>query len=200
MGVTPGSWLIVRKFAMGRSDGISSANYNLSIRKRDASMIECCGRSVCEIHLALAGIPKMRQDDFVQRPTGTRQTTGQLACVTVEKKVGVIRRGPNFYPWSIFRDRFLFARFDLGGKLSPQTKFRKTSRSDCQHVDAKLSRAQPVPDPAAEKTPAAAIFVAPEQMEKSKTRATVALEALDALLGCLDPYISAKHNQGASSS
>ncbi|MCD8498883.1 MAG: ferrous iron transport protein A [Clostridiales bacterium] len=41
MGVTPGTWLIVRKFApLGDPMEIRLRNYNLSIRKRDAAMIE----------------------------------------------------------------------------------------------------------------------------------------------------------------
>lgn len=41
MGVTPGTWLIVRKFApLGDPMEIRLRNYNLSIRKRDAALIE----------------------------------------------------------------------------------------------------------------------------------------------------------------
>ena len=40
MGVTPGTWLIVRKFApLGDPMEIRIRNYSLSIRKRDAAMI-----------------------------------------------------------------------------------------------------------------------------------------------------------------
>jgi len=41
MGVTPGTWLIVRKFApLGVPMEIRLRQYNLSIRKRDAAMID----------------------------------------------------------------------------------------------------------------------------------------------------------------
>lgn len=41
MGVTPGTWLIVRKFApLGDPMEIRLRQYNLSIRKRDAAMID----------------------------------------------------------------------------------------------------------------------------------------------------------------
>jgi len=40
MGVTPGTWLIVRKFApLGDPMEIRLRNYNLSIRKKDAASI-----------------------------------------------------------------------------------------------------------------------------------------------------------------
>lgn len=41
MGVTPGAWLIVRKFApLGDPMEINIRNYSLSIRKKDAQEIE----------------------------------------------------------------------------------------------------------------------------------------------------------------
>lgn len=41
MGVTPGAWLIVRKFApLGDPMEINIRNYSLSIRKKDAREIE----------------------------------------------------------------------------------------------------------------------------------------------------------------
>lgn len=41
MGVTPGAWLIVRKFApLGDPMEINIRNYSLSIRKKDARKIE----------------------------------------------------------------------------------------------------------------------------------------------------------------
>ena len=49
------------------------------------------------IHVALAGNPNSGKTTLFNRLTGTRQTTGNWPGVTVEKKVGVIRRGANFY-------------------------------------------------------------------------------------------------------
>ena len=49
------------------------------------------------IHLALAGNPNSGKTTLFNRLTGTRQTTGNWPGVTIEKKVGVIRRGPNHY-------------------------------------------------------------------------------------------------------
>jgi len=49
------------------------------------------------IHLALAGNPNSGKTTLFNRLTGTRQTTGNWPGVTVEKKVGVIRRGSNLF-------------------------------------------------------------------------------------------------------
>ena len=49
------------------------------------------------IHLALAGNPNSGKTTLFNRLTGTRQTTGNWPGVTIEKKVGVIRRGGNVY-------------------------------------------------------------------------------------------------------
>lgn len=49
------------------------------------------------IHLALAGNPNSGKTTLFNRLTGTRQTTGNWPGVTVEKKVGVIRRGSDLF-------------------------------------------------------------------------------------------------------
>lgn len=49
------------------------------------------------IHVALAGNPNSGKTTLFNRLTGTRQTTGNWPGVTVEKKMGVIRRGANYF-------------------------------------------------------------------------------------------------------
>jgi ferrous iron transport protein B len=49
------------------------------------------------IHFALAGNPNSGKTTLFNQLTGTRQTTGNWPGVTVEKKVGVMRHGPDLY-------------------------------------------------------------------------------------------------------
>ena len=49
------------------------------------------------VHFALAGNPNSGKTTLFNLLTGTRQTTGNWPGVTVEKKVGVIRHGPDLY-------------------------------------------------------------------------------------------------------
>jgi Fe2+ transport system protein B len=63
------------------------------------------------VHFALAGNPNSGKTTLFNLLTGTRQTTGNWPGVTVEKKVGVIRHGPDLYTGWICRASIPFRLF-----------------------------------------------------------------------------------------
>jgi len=148
------------------------------------------------IHLALAGNPNCGKTTLFNRLTGTRQTTGNWPGVTVEKKVGVIRRGPN-----------LFTLVDLPGiySLSPYSIEEIVTRNyiledqpdvivnivDASNLERNLYLTLQL------KKLGRPMIVALNMMDEIEQRGDVLhLERLESLLGMPVVPISAKLNQG----
>lgn len=148
------------------------------------------------IHLALAGNPNSGKTTLFNRLTGTRQTTGNWPGVTVEKKVGVIRRGPN-----------LFTLVDLPGiySLSPYSIEEIVTRNyiledqpdvivniiDASNLERNLYLTLQL------KKLGRPMIVALNMMDELEQRGDhLERERLEALLGLPVVPISAKLNQG----
>lgn len=148
------------------------------------------------IHLALAGNPNCGKTTLFNRLTGTRQTTGNWPGVTVEKKVGVIRRGPN-----------LFTLVDLPGiySLSPYSIEEIVTRNyiledqpdvivnivDASNLERNLYLTLQL------KKLGRPMIVALNMMDEIEQRGDLLhLDRLESLLGMPVVPISAKLNQG----
>jgi ferrous iron transport protein B len=148
------------------------------------------------IHLALAGNPNSGKTTLFNRLTGTRQTTGNWPGVTVEKKVGVIRRGPN-----------LFTLVDLPGiySLSPYSIEEIVTRNyiledlpdvivnivDASNLERNLYLTLQL------KKLGRPMIVALNMMDEIEQRGDLLhLERLEALLGMPVVPVSAKLNRG----
>ena len=159
MGITKGVQIYVRKVApLGDPMELTVRNYELSVRKADAEMIEIVSPSrqvkyankggkvsAMSIKIALAGNPNCGKTTLFNDLTGSNQYVGNWPGVTVEKKEGklkgdkdvIIQDLPGIYSLSPYTLEEVVAR-SLPGKGE--------ARRHPEHHRRHQHRAQPLPD------------------------------------------------------